>query len=387
MRIFYIIDKKIILIFFIVLSITLFSYYLDQLTMPSNSSNMLFKIAIDPGHGSIDTGTHYNSLYEKDINLSIAKYLEKSLKKSNIITVMTRTDDSLYKKSRIKDLRNRPIIAKEENVDLYISLHVNNFPSSSPEGSQVFYKRNSEKSELLAEYIKESLVKINSANNRESKSGDYYVLNKVNCPAVLIEAGFLSNKNDRENLKSEKYKKEFAHQIKEGIISYLNESLKEKNYKNYIENEEDQQKVFSDSNIYNDLSIYFLNKSYDNLKLVKKDFIYPTGSFLNENISELSDIEFIALYALRQLSEKRNGLINPLIDKNTIKNVEEKNGTLIINLSDDIRKKFQGGSFLELKTIEAIYKSLYSIPDVKKVEIKINGLDSSTIGGHIILPE
>lgn len=382
----FLIDKKIIFIVLIVVSLSFFSYYLDQINIPGNSSNMIFKVAVDPGHGGIDTGTHYNLIYEKNINLVIGKYLSEELKEANIIPIMTRVDDSLFKKSRSKDLKHRPMVAEKEKVDLFISIHVNNFPSPNPRGSQVFYKKNSKESKKLAEELKESLIEINTVNNRESKPGDYYVLNKVECPAVLIEVGFISNSEDRKNLIDEKYQKNIARAISKGLIDYLQNSLakqidRELNSKYTLNN---YQPTYLKKN--DDLSIYFLNKDYENLKMLKKDFIYPTGSFLNENLQDLNQIEFITISALRQLFDGRSELFFPLSDRLNIKEVKENNGKVTIDLASDIRKNFQGGAPLEEITVKAIYKTIYSIPGVKKIKILIDGKENSTIGGHFILP-
>ena len=386
MKYFFIIDKKIIIIIFLVLVITSYAYYVDHLSIPGNTSKMIFKVVIDPGHGGIDTGTHYNSIYEKNINLDIAKYLNDSLKKSNIITFMTREKDILYKKSRAKDLKYRPEFANEKEVDLFVSIHINHFPSANARGSQVFYKQSSNKSKKLAKDIQSKLIELDSANKREIKTGNYYVLNQVNCPAVLIECGFLSNENDRNNLTSSDYQKKFAEKIKEGIINYFQEDLANIKYEDYevhnykkINNnlEFEQNKSFS---------IYHINKEDNNLKLVQSDFVYPTGSFLNQNLNKLNQIEFTAIAALEQLTNYNKNKYFPLNDKINIQSIKEENGALYIDISSNITKKFQGGAPLEEKAVIAIYNTLYSIPGIKKVILTIDGEQNSTIGGHIILP-
>ncbi len=386
MKYFFIIDKKILIIIFLVLTITSYSYYLDHLSIPGNTSTMIFKVAIDPGHGGIDTGTNYNSIYEKNINLDIAKYLNESLKESNIIAIMTREKDILYKKSRAKDLKYRPEFANEKEVDLFVSIHVNHFPSANAKGSQIFYKQSSKKSKKLAKDIQSKLIELDSANNREIKTGNYYVLNQVNCPAVLIECGFLSNETDRNNLTDRNYQKIFAGKIKEGIINYLQKDLENIKYEDYEVHNYKKTIYGLKFNQNKTFSIYHINKEDNNLNLVQSDFIYPTGSFLNQNLKKLNQIEFTALSALEQLTNYDKNKYFPLSDKMNIQNINEENGIVYIDISSEITKKFQGGAPLEEKTVIAIYKTLYSISGIKKVILTIDGEQNSTIGGHIILP-
>ncbi len=180
-----------------------------------------FRIIVDPGHGSIDTGTHFNGLYEKDINLKLARILTVKLKENNIRTAMTRNEDQLYKDSRNKDLKRRPTLTGKLKTDLFISLHVNQYHTSQPSGSQIFYKTNSDKSKLLAKTILKYLIKIRPENDREITPGNYYVLNQADCPAVLIEIGFISSPIDRQLLTDNKYLEKMANAITAGIIEYL----------------------------------------------------------------------------------------------------------------------------------------------------------------------
>ena len=178
-------------------------------------------IIVDPGHGSIDTGSHYNSLYEKDINLVLAKKLRKNLLLLNQKPVLTRTEDKLYHDSRQEDIRHRPKLIEQYNADLFVSLHVNKFSSAAPSGAQIFYKPGSQASKELAAAIKEELIKIRPANDRPLQSGSYYVLQNSPVPAVLIETGFISNARDRELLTDEKYQTQLSGAIARGILNYL----------------------------------------------------------------------------------------------------------------------------------------------------------------------
>ncbi len=372
-------QKKFLLLILSIVLTFILGYYIFKLpSIPSSTDNMEFRVVVDPGHGSIDTGTHYNNVYEKNINLSIAKYLEQELKKVNIIAIMTRKEDKLYNNDRNEDLKHRPEIAQKYNADLYISLHVNNFSTSYPRGSQIFFKPGSGKSKKLAESIQNKLIKLRVENKREILSGNFYVLNKVSCPAVLIESGFLSNPDDRSKLTDMNYQKKFARAVKDGTVSYLQQQLN-----NNIYSEKNNSSPCSCS--YDSMKVYYLNSNNSHFCLQKHDFIYPIGSFLTGNFHDLNNKEIIALTLLEQLINPPDNYISTLPAKTKIKNIELKENTLLVNFSNHIKSEFTGGASLELMAINSIKKTLFSIPGINEIIILINGEKGQSIGGHIIL--
>jgi len=225
MHIIYFKNKKILLFIVSILILLLFFLFsFNNRPVISNIYDMKFIAVIDPGHGGIDTGTHYNQIMEKNINLNIAKLLKKEYESVNIIPILSRSNDSLYKNSRNKDIFYRPKISKKYNTDIYISIHVNSFPSAQASGSQIFYKSGSVYSKLLAEMVDLELKKIMSGN-REIKKGNFIVLNMADCPAILIETGFITNPLDRKKITDPNYQKQIARAIKNGSINYFNKIL------------------------------------------------------------------------------------------------------------------------------------------------------------------
>lgn len=375
------INKKVVIIFIVVIFLCLYAYYLDNISKTNiTTSKINYVVTVDAGHGGIDTGTHYNSIYEKDINLAISEFLVKELEKANIETIMTRKDDSLYNNSRADDLRYRPKFANENQSDLFISIHVNHFPITSAKGIQVFYKQNSNKSKKLAQEIDKKFSELEILSKREIKIGDYYVLNKVESPAVLIECGFLSNEFDRKVLADKKNQKIIAKKITEGVKYYLQENLGQ-NSKESNENKNNNEKNTLNENNYN---IYSIKSENQNIILKKSNFLYPIGSFLNEELYQLSENEFTAIFALKQLSSQSE--IFPFYLNLNKNNVREENNKLYINLESTLIKNFNGGANFEKTLIESIYNTLYSTTTVKDIIITIDGKKNSTIGGHIILP-
>ena len=101
-------------------------------------------IVVDAGHGGLDPGTIYKDIYESDINLNIAKYLEYELSNMGATIILTRdseNDLSNGVKNRRKktDFDNRIKIINQDYVDMYISIHLNYLSNSKYYGPQVFY--------------------------------------------------------------------------------------------------------------------------------------------------------------------------------------------------------------------------------------------------------
>lgn len=366
-----------ILAIVVILFPILFHFHHTQLILPTQTNDMKFRVVIDPGHGSIDTGTSYKNIYEKDINLSIGLKLSKKLKDVNIISILTRTEDKLYQDSRRKDIKHRPEIARQNKADLFISIHSNNFPSSQPSGSQLFYKPGSDLSKKLAEFIQEELIKLRDKNNRAIKSGDFYVLNQSPCPAVLIEVGFLSNPEDRNYLTNMDYQEKLADVIKNGIINY---------FQSRFENTSEDTGKLEETRNYDENILYFLSGSNNGIMLIENQLSLPTNYTYksNESITVTEKIILVKT-ALEQLYNPPEGLVSPLPAGTKIKSLDVSGNKLIINFSSELKDNFYGGAAVELYTLEAIKKSLFSIPGINQLEILIEGEKGQTIGGHIIL--
>ncbi len=198
----------------------------------SESHGYLPTIIIDAGHGGEDGGAvSQNGSLEKDINLIIANELNSMLKLSGFETIMTREDDvSIYdeyadtiKKKKVSDLKNRLKIIKSEPNCIFISIHQNKFTDSKYSGAQVFYSKNDENSQILANSIKDSIVSmLQPDNKREIKpsNGSIYLLDNANVPAVLVECGFLSNAKEAALLSDSSYQKKITFAIYNGILDY-----------------------------------------------------------------------------------------------------------------------------------------------------------------------
>lgn len=186
-------------------------------------------IVIDAGHGGADPGkVGVNDQLEKDINLKIAQKLKQFLQSEGIKVVMTREgEEGLYDESasnkKVQDMKRRLEVIESADPVLVVSIHQNSYHEEYVKGAQVFYYTTSEKSRGLAETLQEQLRILDPENKREAKGNDsYFLLKKTAKPIVIVECGFLSNREEAENLSSSVYQEKMAWNIYMGIMKYLN---------------------------------------------------------------------------------------------------------------------------------------------------------------------
>lgn len=191
--------------------------------------NMEITVIIDSGHGGSDPGkVGLHGEKEKEINLSIAKKLQRNLEHQGIRVVMTRTDDNgLYSEGSANkkrdDMDKRVEIMNTSGAALAVSIHQNSFTDGRYKGAQVFYYETSEKGEALAQTVQKSLIEnADRENTRQAKANtSYYLLKKSEIPAVIVECGFLSNEAEAAKLTDEIYQEKIAWAIHIGIMRYL----------------------------------------------------------------------------------------------------------------------------------------------------------------------
>ncbi len=201
----------------------------SKITTAKNTASFRVKIVLDAGHGGIDGGCEGSSpdAVESKLNLLIVKELETALKSKGFSVFLTReNDDGLYGSTepgfKLRDLQKRVEIASEISPNLFISIHLNKYVSSSRRGAQVFFKIDDKNSKNLAAKIQNSLNLLpESKRMYDPLKGDYYLLNALNIPAVIVECGFLSNPEEERLLLTKDYRKKLAKSIADGIICYL----------------------------------------------------------------------------------------------------------------------------------------------------------------------
>ena len=189
-----------------------------------------WRILVDAGHGGYDGGAraHDSGVWEKEINLAVAKQVEKALTTRGAEVFMTRTADQdlctpdrpAHKTMKRQDMENRVAMAEEARVDIVLSIHMNQYRDRSQSGPQVFYRQGCDSGRLLAGAMQEALVDhLEPKKHRAALAGDYFIL-RLEVPSVLIECGFISNAAEEKLLLSGAYQERLGEAIAEGMESY-----------------------------------------------------------------------------------------------------------------------------------------------------------------------
>lgn len=186
-------------------------------------------LVIDPGHGGADGGaSSADGLLESAVNLDIGLRLHALAGLFGVNSVMSRYSETLDYPESANTIRKKKVYDQKSRVELInntpgavlLSIHQNKFPSASPSGAQVLYA-DGEDSQTLAGILQENLVFALNANNRRQAvkaPREIYLMKSVNCTAVLVECGFLSNPEEVRLLKTDEYKTKLAVVI---MASYL----------------------------------------------------------------------------------------------------------------------------------------------------------------------
>ena len=181
-------------------------------------------IVLDVGHGGWDPGKTGNAgKNEKELNLEVAEKLAVYLEMGGAEVILTRNSDAALGEGKRTDMAERKRIAKESNGDILVSIHQNAFPSEKVKGAQVFYYGRSENGKLLAEAVQENLKnRVDGSNDRQAKENNsYYILKMTEIPAVIVECGFLSNREEEKLLNDAGYQEKLAWAIYCGILDYF----------------------------------------------------------------------------------------------------------------------------------------------------------------------
>ena len=222
-------------------------------------------IVIDPGHGGIDPGNpglHFpRGVAEKDITLGVGRLLAAELTRRGLTVVLTRATDTLI------DLADRPLFCKDD-CDLFVSIHINSMPpgrrqgvvngvetyfvsaaktedqkrvaqmendalrfETTPavlgEGPLAFILNDLQLNEYLresarlAELVQGKVAGVHPGEDRGVQQGPFLVLAAARRPAILVEAGFATNRRDGAFLSSTQGQRKIAAAIADGVVAYL----------------------------------------------------------------------------------------------------------------------------------------------------------------------
>jgi N-acetylmuramoyl-L-alanine amidase len=206
-----------------------------EISLPENAPFAL--VVIDPGHGGQDSGTIKTGLVEKDLALDVAHRLERHLQERGFVTLLTRADDSYV------SLQERATIANNQPESVFVSIHFDEAGRAAATGIETYYAAHRAslpervaswlpflqristeppdlESQNLAGFIQESLVAQTQATNRGTRQQQFFVVANVRHPAVLVEGGFLTNKDEALKLTISDYREQMAAGIADGIVNY-----------------------------------------------------------------------------------------------------------------------------------------------------------------------
>ncbi len=201
---------------------------------PNDPAELAFDrptIVIDAGHGGVDGGAKSKEALEKELTLQLALRLQKVLEENGFPTVMTRTDDTYL------SLEERVAIANAvKGPSLFVSVHFNRGSAGYINGIETYYAKAKvpgeeewrwvgffnddgrlDTGEELAAEVQQELVKKTGARDRGIRPSRFYVTRFTRAPAVLIEAGFLTNRMEAALLRDEAYHQRLANGIAKGI--------------------------------------------------------------------------------------------------------------------------------------------------------------------------
>ncbi len=178
-------------------------------------------LILDAGHGGEDGGASSAAgNKESDINLAIVLKLESLLAFLGTDTVLTRSEDiSIYdegcetlREKKVSDLNNRVSLVQNTPNAMLISVHQNTFTDSRYQGTQVFYGAG-ELSSQWGVYTQELFRSVLAPSNKRKAAAipdHVYLFSHIDCPAILVECGFLSNGEEASLLLTDTYQRKIA---------------------------------------------------------------------------------------------------------------------------------------------------------------------------------
>lgn len=217
-----------------ILSIAIFKVTVGaEQTVAVNSTPITSHVVvIDAGHGKPDEGAvgMYGTT-EEAINLKISLKLQKLIEQSGGKVYLTRSDENgIYsqdstniKQKKASDIKNRVSIGNQEDVDIFVSIHLNKYPESIYKGWQTFYQESNEDSKTLATFVQDGISStIDIENSRVPLPiKNIYIMDHMTKPTITVECGFLSNEEEVKRLSEDDYQNSLAWGIYIGIQDYF----------------------------------------------------------------------------------------------------------------------------------------------------------------------
>lgn len=225
-----------------------FEKLVDPVLNPNLSKSRKFTtVVLDAGHGGHDAGAVSPYAREKDCNLALALKVRRKLESKGFKVVMTRSGDYFL------TLGERVAIANRVPNAIFVSIHHNSSGRSAAQGIETFtlaphgttspfartrrtenLSGNNQDSENIAlaaavhSHVLHGLRgKGKPTPDRGIQRARFSVLCTIRCPAILFEAGFVSNPSEGGRITQAVYQDMLAEYISEGILRYQKTALGE----------------------------------------------------------------------------------------------------------------------------------------------------------------
>ena len=182
-------------------------------------------IVVDVGHGGFDPGASGPSgVREDELNLAVAQYVQAELKSRGAQVIMTRNDGSAIGGSKSADMAERRRIIEESGSDIVISIHMNSFEDDpGVSGPLTLFMAGSQRGKLLAQGVIDSLNAALGTDGSARARDNLIILKSGNQPCVLVECGYLSNKEEEARLQQPDYQKKIARAICDGAADFFSQ--------------------------------------------------------------------------------------------------------------------------------------------------------------------
>ncbi|QFT90700.1 Sporulation-specific N-acetylmuramoyl-L-alanine amidase [Bacillus sp. THAF10] len=179
------------------------------------------KIVLDAGHGYQTPGKRTpDGMKEYEFNRVVATYAREELLQFPDVDVMFTHSDKLD-----VPLQQRTSRANQSQVDAFVSIHANAFGNggwNSAHGIETYTPLvESPNSNKLAALVHQKLIKKTGRKDRGIKSADFHVLRETKMASILCECGFMTNMEEAQLLKTDRYRKICGVAIAEGVAEYF----------------------------------------------------------------------------------------------------------------------------------------------------------------------
>ncbi|WP_181454579.1 N-acetylmuramoyl-L-alanine amidase [Paenibacillus dendritiformis] len=187
------------------------------------------KVAIDAGHGLETPGKRCpdDSMREFHFNSVVARYVRDGLSEYvGVETIFTHADDG----SRDVPLKERTDRANAWKADVLVSIHANAYGSdwNDAQGIETYvYTTRPAEAVKLADAVQQNLLMETGRKNRGVKADNLHMVRESNMTAILVECGFMTNRQEAELLKSDAYRRKCAKAIVAGIAEVYGLTLKQ----------------------------------------------------------------------------------------------------------------------------------------------------------------